>query len=529
MAKEVKNKVSLDATRFERGVSKVKRGVKDMEKGLTIDFQKAVKAGAMGVAALAAGITAAGVAIGAGVNKVVQMGAELDQLSTQTGIAVSSLMVMRQAFEDSGVSADKVQSSVGKMQRMIGEAAQGNTKYTETLNGLGLSLSDLEAMSPDEQFAAIGDAIGAVENPAMRATAAMQVFGKSGTELISVFEKGGMADAAKTIGSQAALMEKNSVLFERVSTLMDRAGKKLGGFFVGIADQVVPVILPLLEQLDTLDLAGKGVQFGEKLALGLRAVIGLMKNGDIGEFFKLSLQEAGGSLLNMLARGWVGIALGFWETFKTGWGIIVDVMSGGFQAIAFGFASIILEAIADGLDFVPGMSGEGHKMKKLAFGLEDKAGEQFQRAANAMQGIPGKLADAFVEGASKAADLEIIDTGKLAEARKEIIDAALLAVPAVGEKAAELIKQGMEKSSFNMPDSDGFDLGGTSGPTPLTGGVSSLAAIGGGGGVGGAVSGVESLVDESRKQSGFLREIRDGIGTLKSGFDNSSPSQFRLS
>lgn len=519
MAKEVKNRVSLDATRFERGVSKVKRGVKDMEKGLTIDFQKAVRGGARGLAMLAAGVTAAGAAIGLGVNKAVAMGTQLDHLANQTGMTVSSLRVLQQVFEDGGVGAGKVSAAISRMQRTIGEARNGNERYTESLRQLGIPLEELSAMSPEDQFTRIGDAIIAIEDPAMRATAAMNIFGRSGAEMMNTFGSARLDEAANSLGAQAEILEKNSVLFERVSTLMNRAGQKIGGFFIGIADKVVPIILPLLEQLDQLDLAEKGQQFGENLAVGLRAVIGFFQQGTIGEFVKLSLQEAGANFINFIAKGWVAIGLGLWESLKATGRAFIDLMIEGLKVAVVGMGPEMLRMFAKVFDNIPGMGGVADRVSDAA----ERMAEVRSGALAALREMGVGVSEAFNEGFARAEDFTLFDTGEMAEQRQALIDAALAAVPAVGERAAKLIQEGIDKAGFLIPSFDDETPGDAirGARAPLTGGVSSLAAIGGGGGVG-QMTGVEGLVDESRKQTNILTNIREGIGQVRDGISNLS-------
>ena len=519
MSKEVKNKVSLDATRFERGVSKVQRGVKNMERGLTIDFQRAVRAGAKGLAALAAGVTAAGVTIGVGVKKAVAMGTELDHLATQTGMTVSSLRVLRQVFEDGGVGAGKVSTAISRMQRTIGEARNGNDRYAESIRQLGIPLDELSSMSPEDQFTRIGDAIIAIEDPAMRATAAMNIFGRSGAEMMNTFGSARLDEAANSLGAQAEILEKNSVLFERVSTLMNRAGQKIGGFFIGIADQVVPIILPLLEQLDQLDLAEKGQQFGENLATGLRAIIGFFEQGTIGQFAELSLQEAGGNFINFIAKGWVAIGLGLWESLKATGQAFIELMIQGLKVAVIAMGPEMLRMFAKVFDNIPGMGAITDRVSDAA----DRMAEVRSGALNAMKEIGVGVSEAFHEGFLRAEDFELFDTDSMADQRKALIDAALAAVPAVGEQAAELIQAGIDKAGFQIPAFDDETPGDAirGARAPLTGGVSSLAAIGGGGGVG-RVTGVEGLVDESRKQTGLLTNIREGINQVRDGISNIS-------
>lgn len=516
MAKEVRNKVSLDATRFERGVKKVKGGVKGMEKALSVDFAKAARLGGKALAAFAAGVAASGAIIATGIKKVIELGAELDHLSTQTGIAVSQLFIMRQAFEDGGVGADKVKMSIAKMQRTIGEASNGMQEQAEALDTLGLSLKELKALSPDEQFNAMGKAIMQIEDPAMRANAAMEIFGRSGAELLTVFQSGAMDDAAASLGGQASILEKNSVLFERVSTLMGRAGKKIGGFFVGIADKVVPLILPLLEQLDALDLAAQGQKFGENLALGLRAIIGLFQQNTMGELIKTQLLIAGGDFLNFVAKGWVAIGQGLWGALKAVGSSFIDLMIAGMKIAAIAMGPELISVLSKVFSKIPGLDGFADKLA----GAGDKMKAIRDEAFSDLKNIGANVVDGFADGAAKAEGFELFDTSGLKDAKQDLINSAIASVPAVGEKAAELIEDGLNKASFTLPD----ETAGSAirdARAPLSGGVSSLAAIGGGGGVGG-VTGVEGLVDESRKQTGFLKDIDTGITAMKEAINGSN-------
>ena len=58
-------------------------------------------------------------AVVSGAREIITLGGDLDHLSSQTGIAVSSLMTLQQAFEDNGISGQKVGKSINDMQRRL--------------------------------------------------------------------------------------------------------------------------------------------------------------------------------------------------------------------------------------------------------------------------------------------------------------------------------------------------------------------------------------------------------------------------
>jgi hypothetical protein len=55
---------------------------------------------------------------------------------------------------------------------------------------LGLSVDQLLAMSPEDQFKTCADVIGGVKHRALKAAAAMRVFGRGGSTLLPMFSSG---------------------------------------------------------------------------------------------------------------------------------------------------------------------------------------------------------------------------------------------------------------------------------------------------------------------------------------------------
>ena len=76
------------------------------------------------------------------------------------------------------------------MQKFLVEAAQGSKGAGDTLSKLGLRLSDLGRLSPDQQFELLADRISKIQDPAIRAATAMEVFGKTGTSLLPLMQDG---------------------------------------------------------------------------------------------------------------------------------------------------------------------------------------------------------------------------------------------------------------------------------------------------------------------------------------------------
>jgi hypothetical protein len=162
------------------------------------------------------------------------------------------------------LSADQAGSTINKLQRSISDFGAGLSTQVRAFERLGISFSDLENKSPLQQFQMVQAAISKMENPTLKAATAMEIFGRSGGDMLALFADGNAIDNAMvTVGSAADLLDKNATKFDRISDLLGSAGSKLQGFFVGIADVAADKILPALEKFNAIDFAAMGQNFAQ--------------------------------------------------------------------------------------------------------------------------------------------------------------------------------------------------------------------------------------------------------------------------
>ena len=419
----VSTKMVLDTSGFNKGI-------KSAESSISKFKSMAGGAAMAGVAAGFAAATAAAVGLAVGVKNVLDIGGALSDLSTRTGVAAGELRVLQEAFKQNGLSAEQVGPAINKLQRALIEAGEGTGPAVKAFEMLGMSAESLRGMDASSQFQAIGAAINALPDPAARAAAAMQIFGRSGGELLTLFANGGaMSAAATTVGAQAELLTKNANMFDQASDILGSVGTKLEGFFVGVADQIVPAIMPLLEAANSIDLASIGQDLGQAIAFALTAIT----SGQIGNLLAAQFKLSGAQFINLLVQGIYGI-VGFLAQrmqdipadFVTLLGIVTKadfwrgVGSGllgaaqSFAAIIQGVAAKLLEAISE----IPGL------------GWLKSAADTYQKSSDDMRGA----ASANFE---TSGDLL---SGPLAEARQRIaasfdnaINAAAIAMEAAGD------------------------------------------------------------------------------------------------
>jgi len=136
---------------------------------------------------------------------------KIAKFSAQTGVATEGLIALHHAGGLAGVGAEQVNKGVQKMTVNLGKAKAGSKAIQGELAGLGVSMTDLQGMTPDQQFQTLAGKIGAIEDPAKRADLAMKIFGKSGLELIPMFKGGAAAIESARIETEQLGMSFSAV------------------------------------------------------------------------------------------------------------------------------------------------------------------------------------------------------------------------------------------------------------------------------------------------------------------------------
>jgi len=191
------------------------------------------------------------------------LGGTLSDLAASTGVAAGEMLVLQRAFQDNGLGAEEAGTMLNRMQRAIVEAGQGSATYAGAFNSLGLSLGQLRDLTPEQQLRTIGQAIASIKDPTESTAASMQIFGRAGGRLQTLFENfdGAVGDARTAVGSLADVMDGNADRFDFVSDAINGASQKLTQFFAGFLSETLDT--EPFEDLNRLDLTGLGQSVGD--------------------------------------------------------------------------------------------------------------------------------------------------------------------------------------------------------------------------------------------------------------------------
>lgn len=180
-----------------------------------ISFAAVAAAGAVVVGSFAAVTGAAGAAV----NSIVSFAGPLSDLASKTATSTEFLQLMAIAGGQVGISMDQIGTASTKLQQNIGATGEESKKVAEALGEIGLKLSDLKAMSPEQQFDAVAKAIAGIKDPATQVAVAVALFGKAGAEMLPLIRSNfeGVTAEAEKLGI---------ILSEKVVKAADQTGDR---------------------------------------------------------------------------------------------------------------------------------------------------------------------------------------------------------------------------------------------------------------------------------------------------------------
>ena len=230
----IKTILTADSSNFEAGIKRAQQALgqaegkfKQYNSRMQSSFGQIDKLGAK-VGAAFAGYLAVDAILTFG-KSVVELGGKLKDLSQETGIAAETLSALQVGLEQNGSSLDEFSSSVVKLNRNIAEAASGSSKdLLKTFDELGLSVTKLTKLTPEQQLFAVVQALGKVKDQGKLTKAGIDLFGKSFAGLIPVIKEtnGNLAEFVKKSQNAGTSLKK-----EDIETL-DKFGDALTKFYI---------------------------------------------------------------------------------------------------------------------------------------------------------------------------------------------------------------------------------------------------------------------------------------------------------
>ena len=180
--------------------------------------------------------------------------ASIDDLSKRTGISADIIQGYSLAASQSGVSIETFGKAIQKLTVNLGEAQTGNATAVKSFADLGLSVTELSRLGPEKAFEAVTAAISKLPNPAQQAAAAVSLFGKSGVELVPIFQEGAtylqqMTAEAKRLGIVLQPQQISGIAM--LDDSLQKAQQTLQAFSARVLAELAPALTQAAEQAAT--------------------------------------------------------------------------------------------------------------------------------------------------------------------------------------------------------------------------------------------------------------------------------------
>ncbi len=266
---ELQTRLTVDNVQFKRGLEESQAKIAGFSRSSVTSFLK-----------IGAAVASLGYVIKSAFNALHESEERVSKLvdaSTRLGIGIPALQRLQFVAEQSGISVESMNNALGKMQKTLGNASAGSEQAAKAFTQIGLSVSDLMKLSPDEQYIAISDAIKGIASPAQQAAAAVAIFSKGGIDQLSALKDNvrGMVDEFKGLGmeltgTQARAVEKYGDEVNKVALIWTKFKDQVAAALAGPLTEMIQGFEESIRSMGGMSVAAQ--KFADVIMPTLRAV-----------------------------------------------------------------------------------------------------------------------------------------------------------------------------------------------------------------------------------------------------------------
>lgn len=236
--------IGADPSEFNRALATINKSIGQLGKRMTM----------AGGALTAAGTAITGALAGAA-NSFAAAGDQIQKMAIRTGLSTEALSAMSFIAEQSGTDLATFEKGIRRMQATLLDASQGTKTANDALAGVGLTLADLQGLSPEKQFMRIADALRNVADDSTRAALAQDLFGRAGTQLMPMIMAGqaGMEQLRQEAERLGLIFDQETA--DKAAVLTDALNsmkRGLGAIVVQIGSAVAPIFSDLALTLSNM-------------------------------------------------------------------------------------------------------------------------------------------------------------------------------------------------------------------------------------------------------------------------------------
>lgn len=293
--------------------------------------------------ALGAALAAAGTAAAVGIKSAIDYADKLNDMNQRLGVSAEALSGWAYAAKQTGTDIDSLGVGLKKLAKNMAEALDPKSTQGRLFESLGVSVTDAagKLRSVEDVLPEVASKFKELDNATLESALSMDLFGKSGTELLEFLNQGGDGLAAFRDRARELGVELDSNTLQAADEFNDSLGDlriAVEGLWTQVAADLLPDLIRLVDVFVNLTREGDGTaSTAHKIADGFRIV------GTVAESSASLISSITQMLGGFVQQAWgyykvlAGILSLDMSTLKSGWETIKD--SG--KNISAGFGRLV--------------------------------------------------------------------------------------------------------------------------------------------------------------------------------------------
>lgn len=223
---------------YTAGLDKAEKEAQKRAKAIENAFDKA----AIGIGVALGAIPVAATAAFAAFQSAVKSVGDFQDLADITGASAEGLASFAVAAGTAGTSMDEIASASVKLTKNLTGVDDESKAAGAALAALGLNIQDFKQLAPEEQLEAVSKALGSVANSADQTAIAVDLFGKSGAQLLPFLKA-----LEEQGGRQVILTAEMIKQADEYSDKQAKATTELKLYAQAMATQAIPAVTAFTE------------------------------------------------------------------------------------------------------------------------------------------------------------------------------------------------------------------------------------------------------------------------------------------
>ena len=252
--------LTLDNSEYEKKLDQSQKSAGSFSSKVGTAF----KTGARAVAGFVTGVAAVGAAIGGLVLKMVDAGSEIDDNAQKIGFSTEAYQYWSLVMQRIGTDASTLSLAIRNMTTFTQNLADGQGDALLTLQKLGIGYEEFMAMTPEEQFYTLIEALQGMTDETEKTQIAQEIFGnRVYQELLPLLgmEQGSLEDLRNEFESLGLIMSDDMVKsIAAVGDKLDNLGNLFKVMGLNIAVDFLPEINNILDAFTALVTGSSSVE-----------------------------------------------------------------------------------------------------------------------------------------------------------------------------------------------------------------------------------------------------------------------------